>query len=47
MIVMQDITYMKELHEMKGEFVSAVTHDLRSPLQSILTMATCSWIPVR
>ena len=36
-IVMQDITYLKELDRMKTEFVSAVSHDLRSPLQLILT----------
>jgi two-component system NtrC family sensor kinase len=30
--VMQDITYLKELDRMKSEFVSTVSHDLRSPL---------------
>jgi len=33
--VMQDITYLKELDRMKSEFVSAVSHDLRSPLTAI------------
>ncbi|MBN1579887.1 MAG: GAF domain-containing protein [Anaerolineae bacterium] len=36
-ITMQDITYLKELDELKTEFVSAVSHDLRSPLQLIYT----------
>lgn len=33
--VMQDITYLKELDRMKSEFVSTVSHDLRSPMTSI------------
>jgi PAS domain S-box-containing protein len=33
--VMQDITYLKELDKMKSEFVSTVSHDLRSPLTTI------------
>jgi len=33
--VMQDITVIKELDRMKSEFVSTVSHDLRSPLTSI------------
>ncbi|MGQ9626302.1 MAG: ATP-binding protein [Anaerolineae bacterium] len=33
--VMQDITYLKELDRMKSEFVSIVSHDLRSPLTTI------------
>jgi signal transduction histidine kinase len=37
--VMQDISYLKELDEMKSEFVSTVSHDLRSPLQVIQTSA--------
>lgn len=32
---MQDITHLKELDRMKSEFVSTVSHDLRSPLTSI------------
>ena len=32
---MQDITYLKELDRMKSEFVSTVSHDLRSPLTSV------------
>jgi len=38
-IVMQDITDLKELNQMKTEFVSVVSHDLRSPLQLICTYA--------
>ena len=37
--VMQDITYLKQMDEMKSEFVSTVSHDLRSPLQIIQTSA--------
>lgn len=33
---MQDVSYFKELNELKNEFVNAVSHDLRSPLSSIL-----------
>lgn len=35
-ITMQDISYMKELDRLKNEFVHTVSHDLRSPLTSIL-----------
>ncbi len=34
--VMQDITHLKELDRIKGEFVTTVSHDLRSPLTAIL-----------
>jgi two-component system phosphate regulon sensor histidine kinase PhoR len=33
--VLQDITYLKELDRMKSEFVSTVSHDLRSPLTTV------------
>jgi len=35
-IVMQDITHLKELDKIKSEFVTTVSHDLRSPLTAIL-----------
>jgi len=34
-LAMQDITYLKELDEMKSDFVSTVSHDLRLPLSII------------
>ena len=34
-IVMQDITHLKELDHLKSEFVSTVSHDLRTPLTTI------------
>ena len=34
-VIMQDISHLKELDRMKTEFVSTVSHDLRSPLTSI------------
>ncbi|MFN3929263.1 MAG: histidine kinase dimerization/phospho-acceptor domain-containing protein, partial [Thermoflexus sp.] len=34
-IVMQDITYLKELDRIKSEFVSIVSHDVRTPLTTI------------
>lgn len=35
-VLMQDITYLKELNRIKSDFVSTVSHDLRSPLTAIL-----------
>jgi len=35
-VVMQDITHLKQLDKIKSEFVTAVSHDLRSPLTAIL-----------
>lgn len=35
-LTMQDITHLKELDRIKSEFVSTVSHDLRSPLTAIL-----------
>jgi two-component system NtrC family sensor kinase len=35
-VVMQDITHLKELDRVKSEFVTTVSHDLRSPLTGIL-----------
>ncbi len=34
-VVMQDITYLKQLEETRLEFVHALSHDLKSPLTSI------------
>jgi two-component system phosphate regulon sensor histidine kinase PhoR len=34
--VMQDITHLKELDRIKSDFVTTVSHDLRSPLTAIL-----------
>ncbi len=34
-VVLRDVTHFKELDEMKTEFVSAVSHDLRAPLTFI------------
>ncbi len=33
--ILQDITYLKELDRLKSEFVSTVSHDLRSPLTAV------------
>ncbi len=35
-IVLHDITYLKELDRIKSDFVNTVSHDLRSPLTAIL-----------
>jgi len=35
-VTMHDVTYFKELDRIKNEFVSTVSHDLRSPLTAIL-----------
>jgi two-component system phosphate regulon sensor histidine kinase PhoR len=35
-IVMQEITHLKELDRIKSDFVTTVSHDLRSPLTAIL-----------
>lgn len=35
-LMMQDITHLKKLDRIKSEFVTAVSHDLRSPLTAIL-----------
>lgn len=35
-VTMQDISYLKELDRMKSDFIHTVSHDLRSPLTSIL-----------
>ncbi len=35
--VMQDITHLKELDRIKSDFVTTVSHDLRSPLTAILS----------
>ncbi len=38
-ITMHDITYLKKLDRIKSDFVSTVSHDLRSPLTAILGYA--------
>jgi two-component system phosphate regulon sensor histidine kinase PhoR len=35
-VILQDITYLKELDRIKTDFVYTVSHDLRSPLTAIL-----------
>jgi PAS domain S-box-containing protein len=39
-VVLRDITYFKELDEMKSEFVATVSHDLRAPLTFMRGYAT-------
>jgi signal transduction histidine kinase/CheY-like chemotaxis protein len=36
--VMQDVTEFKRLSQMKSEFVATVSHDLRSPLSTVLSL---------
>lgn len=38
-VIMQDITYFKELDRLKSDFVSTVSHDLRAPLTSVKAYA--------
>jgi PAS domain S-box-containing protein len=35
-VTMQDISYLKELDRLKSDFIHTISHDLRSPLTSIL-----------
>jgi two-component system phosphate regulon sensor histidine kinase PhoR len=35
-VTLHDISYLKELDRLKGDFVNTVSHDLRSPLTAIL-----------
>ncbi|RPJ20598.1 MAG: hybrid sensor histidine kinase/response regulator [Chloroflexi bacterium] len=35
-LTMQDITYLKEVDQVRSEFVHTVSHDLRSPLTSVI-----------
>lgn len=35
-VTLQDISYLKELDRLKSDFINTVSHDLRSPLTSIL-----------
>ena len=38
-VAMNDITYLKELDEMKSQFVETVSHDLKNPLSAIMGFA--------
>lgn len=38
-VVMQDITYVKELEAVRSELMHTITHDLKSPLTSIIGFA--------
>ncbi len=38
-IVMQDITYVKQLEKDRAEFINALSHDMKSPLTSIMGWA--------
>jgi two-component system NtrC family sensor kinase len=35
-VTMQDVTYLKEMDRVRSEFVHTVSHDLRSPLTSVI-----------
>lgn len=35
-VTMQDISYLKEIDRMKNDFINTISHDLRSPLTSVL-----------
>jgi signal transduction histidine kinase/FixJ family two-component response regulator len=39
-LILQDITYLKEVDQAKSHFVATVSHDLRAPLSSIAGFAT-------